>query len=179
MGKIAGVDFQAVFIADTAERLELLAPALAAADIWASPTPSPAAAGRPTGGRRDVLLLSTASGLGHRLIKEAGRYVQGAVLAPGYYADETDPRTQVFAARHRALFDGQNPGVTEAYVFDAVGVLRTAALRGAQTRADLLRLLAGQTFDGVTGSIRFGADHRRADPPALYVVDADRIRALR
>ena len=64
---------QVVFVADGADRLELIAPALAAADLWPAPwgAPRPAAApGQPK--PRNVLLLSTATELSPRLLQNAG-----------------------------------------------------------------------------------------------------------
>ena len=88
---------QAVFVADGADRLELIAPALAVADLWPAPwgAPRPAAVpGKPK--TRNVLLLSTATELGPRLLQNAGRYVQGALLSPGFYADAGDARARAF-----------------------------------------------------------------------------------
>ena len=41
----------------------------------------------------------------------------------------------------------------------------------------MLRLLTSESFEGVTGTIRFGADHGRVDVPVVYVVEGDEIRA--
>ncbi|HEY3354806.1 MAG TPA: penicillin-binding protein activator, partial [Polyangia bacterium] len=73
----------AVFVPDRAGVLELLAPALARAGLWSR---GPAAGER----GRGVLLLSTAEGLTGNLVRAASRYVQAAVLAPGFYADLDD-----------------------------------------------------------------------------------------
>jgi ABC-type branched-subunit amino acid transport system substrate-binding protein len=170
---------QAVFIADGADRLELIAPALAAADLWAAPwgTPRPApAAGRPR--TRTVLLLSTANGLSARLLQNAGRYVQGALFSPGFFADPDDPRARAFVDAYRAAF-GQDPHVTEAYAFDGVNVFRTVTAAGARTRAEVLKAIYDGTFEGLTGALRFGADHARADEPRIYVVDGEQISAAR
>jgi hypothetical protein len=43
----------------------------------------------------------------------------------------------------------------------------------------VLRILAKETFEGITGDIRFGADHGRLDAPLVYVVDGDTIRPLK
>jgi len=168
--------FDAVFVPDTSDRLELLAPALAAADLWAQPwgaTRSPNAKTK----ARPVLLLSTASFLSQKLLRNAGRYVQGALLAPGFYAAEDDTRSGPFVRAHRDSF-GKDPGVTEAYAHDGVRILRLAIERGARTRAETLSLLGTATFAGVTGDVRFGPDHGRADPPLVYVVNGDEIQAL-
>ncbi len=183
ISQIKRAPFEALFVPDTAVRLELVASGLAFADLWAHPWGGPPAARpvAPVGSkvkRRDVLLLSTASGLSTRLLRNAGRYVQGSLLAPGFFADEKDPRAAAFVARHRALY-GQDPGVPEAFGYDAVSVLRSAALDRGRTRTKLLEALQAGSFDGVTGTIRFAPDHTRADPPPVYVVDGDTITALR
>jgi ABC-type branched-subunit amino acid transport system substrate-binding protein len=167
--------FDAVFVADDAERLELIAPALAVIDVWSRPTgarPSSPSAGNP---RRDVLLLSTAVGLGKRLVRNAGRYVQGALLAPGFCAATDDARSARFIARFRQLY-AQDPSATDAYGFDGMRLLRATIERGARTRADVLRLLAAESREGVTGTIKFGPDHSRIDAPPVYTVDGDDLR---
>ncbi len=170
----------AVFVPDDAQRLELVAPALAAADVWSRPWSaaavrhaSAAGAGKP----REVLLLSTATALSRNLIKNAGRYVQGALLAPGFFAFPGTEPGRAFVASFRQLY-GNDPSATDAYSYDAVRLLRAAVERGARTRTDVLRRLEAESTAGVTGTIRFGADHSRADTPLLYVVDGDEIRAL-
>ena len=170
---------QVVFVADGADRLELIAPALAAADLWAAPWGAPRPAGMPGKPRpRNILLLSTAADLSPRLLQSAGRYVQGTLLAPGFYAGAGDPRAHAFVDAYRAAY-GQDPHATEAYAYDAVNVIRAAVAAGARTRADLTNALATGTFEGLTGALHFGADHGRADSTRLYVVDGDEIKAYR
>jgi branched-chain amino acid transport system substrate-binding protein len=170
---------QAVFIADGADRIELIAPALAAADLWAAPwgkRPPAASPGRPH--LRNVLLLSTANGLSPRLLQSAGRYVQGALLSPGFFADPDDPRGRAFVDAYQAAY-GRDPHATEAYAFDGVNVFRTVTGAGAHNRAEVLKALYDGTFEGLTGSLRFGPDHARADEPRIYAVDGDRISVSR
>jgi ABC-type branched-subunit amino acid transport system substrate-binding protein len=57
--------------------------------------------------------------------------------------------------------------------------LRGATETGARTRSEVLKALAGGSFAGLTGNVRFGPDHGRVDPPMVYVVDGDQIRAAR
>jgi ABC-type branched-subunit amino acid transport system substrate-binding protein len=165
--------FDAIFIPEDADRLELVAPALAVIDVWSRGLARrPAASGTP---RREVLLLSTAVGLSKRLVRNAGRYVQGALLAPGFCAASDDPRSARFVARFRQLY-GQDPSATDAYGFDGMRLLRGTIERGARTRADVLRLLASESRDGVTGTVKFGPDHTRIDPPPVYTVEGDELR---
>ncbi|HSS38165.1 MAG TPA: ABC transporter substrate-binding protein [Polyangia bacterium] len=170
---------QVVFVADGSDRLELIAPALAAADLWPAPWGAPRPAGAPGKPKpRNVLLLSTAADLSPRLLQSAGRYVQGALLAPGFYAGAADPRAAAFVQAYRTAY-GQDPHATEAYAFDGVNAIRAAVAGGARTRGELTRALGSGTFDGLTGTLRFGPDHSRADPPRLYVVQGDDIKLWR
>jgi ABC-type branched-subunit amino acid transport system substrate-binding protein len=168
-----------VFVGDGADRLELIAPALAAADLWAAPWGAARPAGAPGKPRpRNVLLMSTAADLSPRLLQSAGRYVQGALLAPGFYAGAADPRARGFVDAYRAAY-GQDPHATEAYAYDGVNAIRAALAAGAKTRGDLAQALASGTFEGLTGALHFGADRRRADPPRVYVVDGADIKTFR
>ncbi|HZL20190.1 MAG TPA: ABC transporter substrate-binding protein [Polyangia bacterium] len=170
---------QAIFVADNADRLELIAPALAAADLWPAPwgkKPPAAAPGRPHA--RNLLLLSTANGLSPRLLTSAGRYVQGALLSPGFFPAAGDARAIAFVDAYRATY-GRDPHATEAYAFDGVNLLRAVTGAGARTRADVLRALYDGTFEGLTGALRFGPDHARADEPRIYLVEGDQINVAR
>lgn len=170
--------FDALFIPDDANRLELIAPALAVADVWPRSPRQFASAAReaPTSGagRREALLLSTALGLSAKFVHSVERYVQGALFCPGFYPSE-DMRSASFVTRFRETY-GAQPSATDAYGYDAVSVLRGAVERGARSRADVLRVLSSQTFEGLTGNIRFGPDHSRIDSPLIYVVEGDSFR---
>ncbi|MBK9070007.1 MAG: penicillin-binding protein activator [Myxococcales bacterium] len=149
-----------IFIADSAPRIELIAPALAAAGHKAM------AVGKKGG----FVLLSTADGLGAELLASAGRYLLGAVFAPGFAANAVDAVSAEVVAQYQAA-TGKLPSALEAYAFDAVTLLQTA---GAGVPA-----LATTELVGLTGTIRFGADRRRADDGVLYVVVDDEATGLR
>ncbi len=172
--------FDALFVPDEAARLELIAPALAVAGIWPRRPRllvAPSSATTPGAGRREVLLLSTALSLSERLLRNAERYVQGAMLCPGYYPAE-DARSGSFVAHFREVY-GTKPTAADAYGYDGLSILRGVVERGARTRADALRLVESGLFEGVTGDIRFGPEHGRVDLPLVYVVDGDSIRLLK
>jgi ABC-type branched-subunit amino acid transport system substrate-binding protein len=174
VNRLKARQFGGLFVPDRAAVLELLAPALARAGVWSRP------AGGPAGKKlRTIVLLSTAEGLSTKLVRAAGRYVQGAVLAPGFYADAEDERVAPFVAGYRDAYGG-DPGLFEAFGHDAVRAVRAAVAGGARTRADVrARLQRGALHPGVTGHVTFGADGHRLDPPLLYQVDGERIRLLR
>jgi ABC-type branched-subunit amino acid transport system substrate-binding protein len=172
--------FDALFIPDDADRLELVTPALAVGDLWSRPVGAGKRPPPPPGApkRREVILLSTAVGLSKRLVKNAGRYVQGALFSPGFSAAGDEPRSAAFVNRFRQLHNNQDPSATDAYAFDGVRLLRAAVERGARTRADVLRALGSESFEGVTGTLKFGPDHGRVDPPLVYTVEGDEIRTF-
>lgn len=175
------LQFDALFIPDDASRLELIAPALASSDLWPSQPMTFSGGARNVGagskGSREALLLSTALSVSPKLLQNAERYVQGALLCPGFYPAE-DNRSASFMTRFREIH-GQVPSATDAYAYDALSVLRSTIERGAKSRSDVLRMLATTTFEGITGDIRFGADHTRTDAPIVYVVSGTAIVPLK
>ena len=127
-----------------------------------------------------MLLLSTAEGLSAQYVANAGRYSEGAMLAPGYYPDQQDARSKAFVDGYAGANGGHSPGAVEAYAYDAA-MLAAAAAQGGRVAA--ATTLSGAQIEGVTGTIKFDADHLRADPGILYTVVDDNgsyaIRILR
>jgi branched-chain amino acid transport system substrate-binding protein len=158
--KLTG-DWDAVFVPAQADTLGLIAPALAAT----GKIPKPLGTKKVIGGRA-VLLLSTAENLTAAYLTDAGRHSEGAFFAPGYYPDDQDPASKAFLDRFIAAF-GRAPGFLEAYAFDAVQI---AAAAGTAGRAGLAATLAKGELAGLTGTIRFDQDHRRADPGVVYTI---------
>ncbi len=155
--------WQAIFVADTARRLELIAPSLAVANF----VPRPLGA---KGRGRSILLLSTAEFLTEALVKSAGIHVYGAVFAPGFYADGRDGRIGEFVDRYLEEF-GRAPTAIDAYAFDAALLIRSGVEAGAENRAQLAQLLASESVAGLTGQIRFEpTTHQRADAGLLFAV---------
>lgn len=162
--KKLGDSWQGVFVPEDADKLGLITPALAATGS----VPKPIGTKKVSGGR-PVLLLSTAEGLSGVYINNAGRQSEGALFAPGYYPDDQDPAQKTFLDRFIAAY-GKAPGVTEAYAYDAAQLAASASGGG---RGGLAASLARGQLTGVTGTIQFDADHRRADPGVVYTVVVD------
>jgi len=161
VGGLTG-DWDAVFVPEDAATLALIAPALDASGT----KPRPLGTKKVRGGRA-VLLLSTAENLTGAFLIDAGRHAQGALLAPGYYPDDQDPANKVFIDRFIAAF-GRAPGFIEAYAFDAVQLVATANGRNGLIPGVLKAQLVG-----LTGTIRFDAEHRRADAGVIYTIVED------
>jgi len=163
VGKLSD-GWDAIFVPEDAATLALIAPALDAAGA----KPRPLGTRKVRGGRA-VLLLSTAENLTGAFLTDAGRHAEGAFLAPGYYPDDQDPASKAFVDRFIAAF-GRAPGFVEAYAFDAA---QLAAAAGGGGRAGLAASLPRAQLVGLTGTIRFDAEHRRADPGVIYTVVED------
>ncbi len=161
--------FEALFVPDSARALELIAPALAAANLIARPVGS----GKTKVGR-PIWLLSTADQLTPQFIRAAGRYAYGALLAPGFFADRTDARIAEFVAMYERAF-GRAPTALDAYAFDAAWVVRAAVESGARTRRDVASTLAAGKLDGLTGAITFDSAHRRKDDGVLFEIVETRL----
>ncbi|MCC6996065.1 MAG: penicillin-binding protein activator [Deltaproteobacteria bacterium] len=160
--------FDALFVPDTARRLELITPALAAADLWPLPE-----GGKPVKGRR-ILLLSTAEGLSPDLLRAAGRYVQGALLAPGFYPDESEPALADYVRRYRGSF-GEEPSLFDASAYDAALALRRVIESGGRDRSALALGLLRPGAPGATGVVSFAAGVR-SDAGWLFSVEGEVIR---
>jgi branched-chain amino acid transport system substrate-binding protein len=160
--KDLGDGWQAVFVPDSADVLALVVPAIAAAGNVPKPMPFP----KKVLGGRPVLLLSTAEDLTADFLTSAGHNADGALLAPGFYPDDADPATKPFLDRFVAAY-GHAPGAGEAYAYDAAELVASA---NGGSRSSLEAQLAQSSLGGVTGTIKFDGDHRRADPGVVYTV---------
>lgn len=158
-----GDKWKGVFIPDNAGMLALIVPALAASGHMPAPVGT-----KKLRGSRPVLLASTIEGLDARYMAEAGRYTEGALLAPGYYPDDQDPASKQFLDDFIAAY-GRAPKQSEAYAYDAAQLAASAS----GGRAALATALASGTMTGLTGTIQFDAKHLRADEGVVYTVVED------
>jgi ABC-type branched-subunit amino acid transport system substrate-binding protein len=139
-----------------------------------------AAQGIPIGlaaGERGTRLLGTNEWFADALLRHAGRYVQGAVLAVGFTPQGARPEAQAFSRGFEAAH-GRAPTYVEAYAHDAVTLLRAAVQRGALDRATLARSLLAVEAAGATGALRFDGDRELTAAPVLVQVDGQSFRAL-
>ena len=157
--KLAKLRFDALLVPDTGRALSLLAPALAREGLWASGQTISSGKDR----RRRVWLLATADGLGSRDLATASRYLEGAVMAPGFLPDPGDPATGAAAAAMAASL-GRPPTLLEALARDGVVLLRGDLKRGPT---------------GLTGPLRFDDKGARSSTPNLYTVKDGKVSLLK
>ncbi|MGI9658794.1 MAG: ABC transporter substrate-binding protein [Gaiellaceae bacterium] len=135
------VDFDAIFIPDTAERAALILPQLRFFDV--------------TG----VAVLGTNDWNNEKLLEIAGVEARGALFTAAFFADSDKPATRAFSGAYRAQF-GAAPDLSAAVGYDVALLLRKLVdQHGSLSSSGLQRDLRG-TYDieSVTGLSGFDAD---------------------
>ena len=132
------LDFDAIFIPDNVDKIALIAPQLAFFDI------------------DNVLLLGTNLWHSDKLIHTARDYVQEAIMADAFYAEDSNKDVQEFIAVFEELH-GQRPGFIEALAYDTaminVYILSNPEIRSRNNLKYALKNLTD--FKGVTGYTSF------------------------
>ena len=131
-------DFQAVFIPDEPTKAGMLVPQLVYHDI------------------KGVHLLGTNLWHSDTLLRNAGPYVQGAIIADIFSADSTEPAARRFVDAFDQTFQ-HRPGAIEAIAYDTARMLFDVTGRpGVRFRSDVAaRLRDAEGFSGATGFTRF------------------------
>jgi branched-chain amino acid transport system substrate-binding protein len=132
------IDFEAIFIPDSFEKVGLIAPQLLFHDV------------------ADVLLLGTNLWHSEKLIEMARGYVQGAIVPDGFFVNSPSPRIRDFVESYQEVF-GSLPGFLEAQAYDAAWILFEAANKpGVRSRRTLKEaIMEVKDFPGVTGVTSF------------------------
>jgi ABC-type branched-subunit amino acid transport system substrate-binding protein len=132
----------AVFVADAARTLALVAPALAAAGLGCQPAGAP----QPRDGRAFVL-LATGIGFDPALARSSSRHLQGALFSVPFHVATATGAARTFAERFTAQQLGGEPDAFAAFAHDAYRIVRSTVDAGARTRPDLALRLAGSRAD--------------------------------
>src|SRR5207253_604271 len=161
------VDFDAVFIPDSARTVRLIAPAIAAEDVITTgcDTRELEVVKRTTKNEQlhTVQLLGTSLWDSPDLVDErsgVARYVQCSIFVDVFFANSERPATKKFVDDFSSAYK-RAPGFLEAHAFDAAGILkRTIDERRPQSREELRAMFAGmgKPFEGASGDIVFGRD---------------------
>jgi ABC-type branched-subunit amino acid transport system substrate-binding protein len=132
------IDFGAVFIPDSYEKIALIAPQFPYYDV------------------KNVVMLGTNLWHSDELIRTARGYVQGAIVPEGFYEDSKSPEVRSFVERFKTVF-GTSPGFWEALAYDTARIaFQTANLSRVRSRRGFKSaLLELADFPGVTGLTSF------------------------
>ncbi len=149
------IDFDAVFIPGSHERVALIASQLAFHDVIG------------------VRLLGTNLWNSPQLIEIAGEYVHGALFPSGFFPGSGYIGVDSFVDQYKANF-GQQPGLLAAMGYDTIRIVKEV-LRGEgrdiRTREGLRSALAeNNDFAGVTGFMVFDDNRRAKRDPLLLTV---------
>ncbi|MBW2713036.1 MAG: ABC transporter substrate-binding protein, partial [Deltaproteobacteria bacterium] len=155
------VDFDALFIADSHEKVVLIAPQLAFHDV--------------TGVR-----LLGAGGWNHPDLLTMGRkHVRGAIFAETFYAEYPHPAVTHYVERYSSGYDGE-PSQFSAQSYDATNLVLAQLARGTVTRDGVtLGLLRVRDYAGVSGSTSVQPDGNARKRPFLLEVRWGRILPLK
>jgi ABC-type branched-subunit amino acid transport system substrate-binding protein/outer membrane protein assembly factor BamD (BamD/ComL family) len=171
------VDFDALFVPDSARIVRLIAPAIAAEDVITSGCDQREleVVRKTTRSEnlRTVQLLGTNLWNNQDLVDDrigAAKYVQCSIFADSFFAQSQRRATRKFvedydAAYHRA------PGFLEAHAYDGAAILKKILDdRRPQSRDEMRNALSGmgRPFEGATGDTTFGRD-REAQKPLFWL----------
>lgn len=132
------IDFQAIFIPDSLDKVGLIAPQLSYYDVI------------------DVLLLGTNLWHSDKLIEMAGSFVQGAIVPDGFFLHSPSHEVQDFVKSYEEVFK-RRPAFLETQAFDAAWILFQAVNQPeVKSRRSLkMALLELKDFPGITGLTSF------------------------
>jgi branched-chain amino acid transport system substrate-binding protein len=153
------VNFDALFIADSARSVSLIAPALAVENLTTAVCAKES--GRPSKTQtHPVQLLGWTAwyDTDFDLVQRAGRYVECAVFVDGFFAGSQRPVTRNFVQAFRTA-NGHEPGLMEAEAYDTAKMVQLVLQSSPPTR-DAFRAAFGalKDFPGVTGDTSIGPD---------------------
>jgi branched-chain amino acid transport system substrate-binding protein len=141
------VEFDAVFIPDSYQKIALIAPQFPFHDIF------------------NLRFLGTSLWQAPDLLEQGAEYLQGAVFPTGFFA----PAEEAFVALYKENFE-TDPGILAAIGYDTVRFLEhVMQTQAPRTRRALQQALLGShDFHGLRGVLSFD-DHREATTPAVLL----------
>jgi ABC-type branched-subunit amino acid transport system substrate-binding protein len=170
------VDFDALFIPDSARTVRLVAPAIAAEDVITSgcDTKELEVIKKTTKNEqlRTVQLLGTSLWDSPDLVDERSgiaRYVQCSIFIDSFFAGSERPATKKFVDEYASAYQ-RAPGFLEAHAFDAASLLKKAIDEKHPASREQLRdaLASLKKFEGAAGDTTFGKD-REAQKPFFWL----------
>jgi ABC-type branched-subunit amino acid transport system substrate-binding protein len=151
------VDFDALFIPESHEKVVLLAPQLAFHEA--------------TGAR----LLGPSGWYDPELVSIGRHHVEGAVFAAHFFPDSPLPFVQRFVHRFQSAF-ATAPDAFAAQGFDAANLILVQLAQRALSRADLRDgVVSTRAYPGVTGALSILADGNAHKRPFLLGIQRGRI----
>jgi len=173
--ELSAHEFEALIVTDRSRLVSLVAPSLAAAGLWSQPSGGTAG----PEGTRPVQILLPAVAFDERVVRQAGRYLQGAIFATPLWTGDSSPATTSFVERYRGAH-GAEPSALASQAHDAVQLVRAARHDATvRTRTGLLEALADLETAATAGP--FGGFHPSGEPRTpvrLVTIRGEEVQAL-
>lgn len=161
------IDYEAIFIPDSYQRVALLASALAFEEF---------PVGRFKARREDasVVLLGLNAWNNDELARRGGAYVQDSIFVDAFDARVDNASTSTFLGAWRERDKGE-PTVVEAAAYDTARLVAAIVAAGGDRT---LALQSARLADPVAGTLGFGADRQLARTWRLLTVTREGVRPL-
>jgi branched-chain amino acid transport system substrate-binding protein len=154
------VDFDALFIPESHEKVVLIAPQLAFHEAVGEQ------------------LLGASGWYSPDLVKIGRHHVRGAIFTAQYYADSPLPYVRDFTERYAATF-ATDADVLAAQAFDAANLVLVQLARGRDGREAVRDgVLTTRAYPGVSGPITMSADGNAIKRPFLLTVEHDHMTQI-
>lgn len=151
------VDFDALFIPESHDKVVLIAPALAFHEV--------------NGAR----LLGTVGWYDPSLVRLAGEHVEGALFASDFFPESPVPYVGAFRERFEGRF-GSAPDAFAAQAYDAASLVLLQLARGRDERDEVRDgVLRVESYPGVAGVVTMSADGNANRRPYLLRVEDGQI----
>jgi ABC-type branched-subunit amino acid transport system substrate-binding protein len=155
------VDFDAIFIPDSAKTLGQISAMLAYNDV------------------RGVKLLGTNLWNTHDIAKRAGNAASNIVFVDSYSDTIPTQEKSRFVSDYKILFS-EEPSLIEIQAYDSALILRQLIVGGASTRDELSRrLLDLKKFPGALGTLNMTADREVERPLMAFTLDKGEVTPLK
>jgi ABC-type branched-subunit amino acid transport system substrate-binding protein len=152
------VDFDALFIPDSARAAGQIAPMLAANDV------------------DNLRLLGTNLWNNPNFISRGQKYVENAIIVDGLYTGDRSFISSQFVREFKEVF-GEEPGMIEAQAYDSGLLLRQLIATGSSSRIDLQEKLASvKGFPGAFGPLDMSATRELQRPISVLTVTGGKLQ---
>lgn len=146
------VDFDALFIPDSAKAAGQIAPMLAYNDV------------------DNVRLLGTNLWNNASFVSRGQKFVENAIIVDGLYTGDRSFKASEFVRNFKEVF-GEDPGMIEAQAYDSGLLLRQLIAGGASSRIELQEKLTGvKGFPGAFGNLDMSAGRELQRPISVLTV---------
>ena len=152
------VDFDALFIPDSARAAGQIAPMLAYNDV------------------DNLRLLGTNLWNNASFVSRGQKFVENAIIVDGLYTGDHSFQASQFVREFKEIF-GEEPGMIEAQAYDSGLLLRQLITSGSSSRIELREKLANvKNFPGAFGSLDMSANRELQRPISVLTVKSSKLQ---